>query len=668
MKTTNEDHKLLRSITRDTITNDLELIDFELELDLPSSTMKQKLQDYPRSIEMASYMVASEWWDSSDNSRGEKYELLLKTIHSMGKKCTAQRLENVIKENNSGLRNSTRCLDRISVTREGRQHPVTNSASNERDSCNAAGSSGTDIAGLDWNRGNLAICDVGADPSGNCGNLEGNASDFNIISITEEEQGNQEEFRERNSCEIQYSFPPSVQNEAVDIFEGPHTSINCLELEMIGRPIDSSQLDSSFNDQPPIATNLNETQMKVHTSQLNGSFSDKKTNAKSDVKELDRLAPLSKDISSDAAIPKDSEVKKRKIASVRSPKLSRENDVEYCGEEAVGSLCEQLPVNNDFWLDVFEHQNTESEDLMLKNDTLSSKKEKFKKRRFKGTENEDAGMEASPQSSLLRSPSDAINTDDPEVVYHLLPEVHIINASSQDVMSQTIYENLIVHDQASFTQADVVGGQVGVGNSHRDVGKCKTGVTTGVNNGQTGKVNSQTTEVNGQIDEVRAQIGEVNGQICEVNRQTFEVNGQTFEVNGQTGEVSGQKGEVNSQTGEVNGPTGEVNGQTGEVNDESDVQNGQTVVESVPADVMNKENSPTGQTGKPNGQRLAENGNVGVVNGKLIDQNKDVNKIESSGFLHRIIRFFRRKRRVVTENKSDAEFAVSFSAIETTDF
>ena len=79
MKTTSEDHKLLRSITRDVITNDLELIDFGFQLDLPPSMVKQKLSDYPRSIETASYMVASEWWDTSGNSREENmgYYLIL---------------------------------------------------------------------------------------------------------------------------------------------------------------------------------------------------------------------------------------------------------------------------------------------------------------------------------------------------------------------------------------------------------------------------------------------------------------------------------------------------------------------------------------------------------------------------------------------------------------
>ena len=46
-------------------------------------------------------MVASEWWDFSGNFREEKSELLIDAVRSMGKKCTAQRLENTVQENNS---------------------------------------------------------------------------------------------------------------------------------------------------------------------------------------------------------------------------------------------------------------------------------------------------------------------------------------------------------------------------------------------------------------------------------------------------------------------------------------------------------------------------------------------------------------------------------------
>ena len=249
MKAANEDHKLLRSITRDTVTNDMELVDFGLRLDLPPSVVKQKLRDYPRSIEMASYMVASEWWDSSSNSREEKCGLLLDAVRSMGKKCTAQRLENVVQENNMCLKNSNRILDRIPSSQEGRLHPLTNSVHNEIDSNNNAAVSGSaGIAGLDSYRSNLAICDAVTDPDGNSDSLEGEAGDMNIVEITDEEHGTQEQFSRRNKCAIQYSFPPSVEHEAVDIFEGSPASVNFHKSEMTGRPIDTTHLDSSASN------------------------------------------------------------------------------------------------------------------------------------------------------------------------------------------------------------------------------------------------------------------------------------------------------------------------------------------------------------------------------------------------------------------------------------
>ena len=49
-KASHKDHRMLKNITKDSITNDLELIEFGLQLDLPLSIIKQKLHDYPRSI------------------------------------------------------------------------------------------------------------------------------------------------------------------------------------------------------------------------------------------------------------------------------------------------------------------------------------------------------------------------------------------------------------------------------------------------------------------------------------------------------------------------------------------------------------------------------------------------------------------------------------------
>ena len=129
-------------------------------------------------------------------------------------------------------------------------------------------------AGLDSNRSNLAICAAVTNPDGNSGSLEG---DVNIVEITDEEHSTQGQFNGRNSCEIQYSFPPSVENEAVDIFEGSPVSVNFHGSEMTDRPTDTTHLDSSANGQPPFASNSHETEMKVNISQLKGPVSSKWT-------------------------------------------------------------------------------------------------------------------------------------------------------------------------------------------------------------------------------------------------------------------------------------------------------------------------------------------------------------------------------------------------------
>ena len=98
---------MLSSITREIITNDDDLMDFGLELGCPLSLIQQKRTDYARNIEMASFMLAVEWWFSCTGSRANKYKSLLKTVRFMGKRHTdvAVRLESVLnREHLSGFR------------------------------------------------------------------------------------------------------------------------------------------------------------------------------------------------------------------------------------------------------------------------------------------------------------------------------------------------------------------------------------------------------------------------------------------------------------------------------------------------------------------------------------------------------------------------------------
>ena len=73
-------------------------MDFGLQLGCLPSMMQKKLHNHPRNIEMASFILATEWWDSCGKSREEKYEVVLDAVYSMGKKCTAKMLENMVQE------------------------------------------------------------------------------------------------------------------------------------------------------------------------------------------------------------------------------------------------------------------------------------------------------------------------------------------------------------------------------------------------------------------------------------------------------------------------------------------------------------------------------------------------------------------------------------------
>ena len=120
MEATNEDHKLLRTITRETITNQLELIDFGDELGCPLSLMKQKLHDHPRSIETASYMLAFEWWESLQVPRHQKYRVLLEAVRSTGNLTTADMLEGLLEERMLGRENLAHAHSQV-CTIGGRQ-------------------------------------------------------------------------------------------------------------------------------------------------------------------------------------------------------------------------------------------------------------------------------------------------------------------------------------------------------------------------------------------------------------------------------------------------------------------------------------------------------------------------------------------------------------------
>ena len=88
----------MRQVTRETITNEMDFRDFGFQLGCSQSTIEQKLHDHPRNIELASYMLVSDWWESSQDTREEKSSALLGGVRSIGKHTTAVRLEQMLGE------------------------------------------------------------------------------------------------------------------------------------------------------------------------------------------------------------------------------------------------------------------------------------------------------------------------------------------------------------------------------------------------------------------------------------------------------------------------------------------------------------------------------------------------------------------------------------------
>ena len=596
MKTENEDHKLLRSITRDTITNEDELTDFGLELGCPLSLIEQKRSDYPRSIAMASFKMVVEWWDSSGNSREEKCGLLLDTVRSMGKKCTAQRLENVVQENQLLI---TNCIPgRISQSQGRDQNHLTNSASH-RAVGSSAEASGLErnrrnpaicqnvahSTGTNHNRGNLAICgaaDVAIQDSSNSngdagavgpdrnnsneGTVENNGN-INIVEITDEQEGSREQTIERESYEIEYAPSEqnrSIQNGVADIFEGSGTATSSNET----RPIDISQLDQAESIAPNIKNNLGNE----------ASYDD-----------------------SDIFSQKEIE------SSVRLTEENLDDFGEGTGRGIKNS--QQPPVHRDVWVDVFQNEDiADSKDTLLRRN--STRHERDSASLESDNEEGDLNINISKQFRLLRS-HDNSSINDQDVVYPLLPEVHINNTPNHD---STVY------GQTGEMDTGVVNNQIDVVNGQRRVMNSQTGVAN--------SWDSRKSVVNSQTGVMKAQTG-----------QKVVVNDQTASLDGQTGVANDQTGVVNEQSGKMNGQTDKQNDHTGNVNDQEDVE--------------------YRLAGAVKGHKGGVGGQTGTLNREIIDENRGVGKSRPKGFLHRLFPLFRRKRTNV--NRKDEELAIATS-------
>ena len=472
----------------------------------------------------------------------------------------------------------------------------------------------------DGNRGNLAICGaadvvsqdssngngdagaVGPDLNNSNEGTEDNNGNINIVDITDEQEGDREQTIERESYEIEYAPSEqnrSVQNEVADIFEGSGTTTSSNERQKT-RYIDISELDQAESIAPNIKNNLGNE----------ASYDD-----------------------SDIFSQKEIE------SSVRLTEENLDDFGEGTGSNRGRGIknSQQPPVQRDAWVDIFENEDTaDSKETLLRTherDSASLESD---------NEEGDLNVSISPQSRLVRS-FDNPSINDQDVVYHLLPEVHINNTPNHD---STVYGQTGEMDTGvGNSQIDVVNGQRRVLNSQTGVANSRDSRKS-VGNNQTGVMKGQTGLTNGQIVVVNDQTASLHGQADVANGQTGVVNGRTGVVNGRTGVVNGQTGVVNGQTSVVNGQTFRMNGQT-------DIQNGHTGIVNGQADVECR------LAGAVKGHKGGVGGQTGTLNREIIDETRGVGKSRSKGFLHRLFRLFRRKG--TNLNGKDEELAIATS-------
>ena len=473
MKTTIEDHQLLRSFTKEIFTSEVDLLDVGFLLDLHPSVVKQKLWDYPRSIEMASYMVVSEWWDSLDASREEKYGVLCDAVHSIGKKCTAQRLKKLVLEN--GLSPQPQAISYMSHEPGCFQHKAVNSS--------AFGESNT----LTHKSGpHLAICT----------NLsaivhEGIGTSSNIDDTSEGFGG-----LRSDSGDLSHSssrmVPPAYAISRADGKTGRGKNVS----EEKAVSANDTDVFETVGDADVSGEERGDLGVVVSRSNRSGEID----NGNSEGKGM-AVSFCGAEYSNDQLAHSQTH-----YAQVNS--FNEENIV-------VEDKKERKRDNNTFDLETVHKR-----EIKLKSVGQLSCLE---------PNDIDKHPDVSPDSGLFEPFGESVCDLGPDEVNYLLPEIRIADEVSSQLLNTTRKEhaNQNLSSPAVNGQTGVVNGQTGVVNGQTGVVNGQTGVVngqTGVVNGQTGVVNGQTGVVNGQTGVVNGQTGVVNGQAGVRDDQILEQN------------------------------------------------------------------------------------------------------------------------------------------------
>ena len=94
----NEDHTLLRKITKRLISTQEELLDFGLHLGFGRDDIVQMLTSNPGSVESAGWGLACEWWKVGNESPAKRFEILCESAEAIGKHHLKETVREMIRD------------------------------------------------------------------------------------------------------------------------------------------------------------------------------------------------------------------------------------------------------------------------------------------------------------------------------------------------------------------------------------------------------------------------------------------------------------------------------------------------------------------------------------------------------------------------------------------
>ena len=484
--------------------------------------VKQKLRDYPRSIETASYMLVSEWWDSSGNTREEKYRVLLDAVHSMGKKCTAKTLGNIVQE-----KELTQTAPTFPPT--GSRHlEVNNQAFIESNPLHQIG--GTQ----------LAISNA-EDP------VVGNS--FRIVEIIAED--GEQIYNSANTNiyddggellrEITASLASGTRDFDLNLEAGAkpnQVNSDMFEMKSNERGETGHNVDSeiSFNGNSHQKYPLKTPDMEVNSSSQGNR--EKVNNVKGEIekesckKKLNGEEKLSRSNATDGYEYPDSGLFNA------SPKSQ-------CNH----GFTPDLPVNIDL-------DDPDVVDQLLPEVHISN---------------------VPSQEAISQKPNNS--TKSPEPAANAKFNKESFDEGKGNEKSGEQFSVLLTNE--NYTKANKNGNKVRSAENTRETEDQRYTIVdqTGAIDDRTGVMDDQTAVKNGQTSVLNGQTGVVNGQIGDVSDQKDVANGQTDVFNDQTGLVNGQIGDVDGQTEVVTCTTALVNaekdGQSDSMNSQIGLANSQ---------------------------------------------------------------------------------------------